>query len=106
MKIHDDIHYVKLDKWDEFLKSYEQYGFKLNPRYILPEAVTRNVSDNAWIQINISEPCVNMWDDEDKNEQREIWMWMKDDERYFGNGSKSATTKFITDLIEVGFVEE
>ena len=106
MKIHDGIHYIKLDKWDEFLKSYEQYGFKLNPRYIHPQAVTRNVSDDTWIQINISEPCVNVWDNEDKNKQREVWLWTKDDERNFGNGSKSATTEFITDLIEAGFVEE
>ena len=46
-----------------------------------------------------------MWDNEDKNKQREIWLWTADDERYFGNGSKSATGRFITDLIDSGFVD-
>ena len=108
MKIHKGIHYIKPDMWDEFLKSYEKYGFKLNPKYIHPQAVTRDCSDEKWtqwIQINITEPCVNMWDDEDKNGQREIWLYYNGEDRCFGKGAKEITTEFITDLIDAWFVE-
>ena len=108
MKIHKGIHYIKPDMWDEFLKSYEKCGFKLNPKYIHPQAVTRDCSDEKWtqwIQINITEPCVNMWDDEDKNGQREIWLYYNGEDRCFGKGAKEITTEFITDLIDAWFVE-
>ena len=104
MKIHKGIHYIKQDMWSKFLESYEQYGFKLNPRYIHPQAVTRDCSDEKWtqwIQINITEPCVNMWDREDKNGQREIWLWHNN----FGSGNKTRVLPYVKDLVDAGFVE-
>lgn len=105
MNIHEGMYYIKQDEWDRFLKSYKKYGFELNGRFIYPEAVTRPVSDTVWIQINISEPCVNMWDNEDKNDQREIWLCTKTEWETRGEAAKEKVTEFIMDLIEAGFVE-
>ena len=101
MVIHDGIYYIEKDRWDEFLRVYEKYGFSLNSRFIYPEAITRPALDGWYIRINKSEPCVNMCDDEDKNDQREIWLY---NGLGRGWGGKEQVTPYIWDLINDGFV--
>lgn len=101
MKINEYVHYIKSEKWDEFLKSYEKFGFKRSSGYVYPERVSRSVSDGVYLDINVSDPIINMWDKEDKNHQREIWIH----DGHFGFGLKERTEPYIRDLIEAGFVE-
>lgn len=109
MIAHDNIYYIKSDKWEEFLNTFEQYGFILDPKYIYPQAITRDCSNGKrkqWIRINITEPCVNIWDNEDKNKQREIWLYYNEKDICYGKGAKEITTEYITDLINAGFVKK
>jgi len=102
MNIHDYLFYVDLDKWQEFLTNYEKFGFKREGGYAYPDYVYKKVADNKVIRINISEPCVNMWDNDDKNGQREIWLWT---DRKFGTGHKETVLKYIQDLVDAGYVK-
>lgn len=102
MVTHDYLFYIKQDRWDEFLREYERFGFKREGGCAHPDYVSRLETDGRRTQICISEPCVNMWDNEDKNQQREIWVWL---ERH-GYGSKDVVAPYIQDLFDAGYVEQ
>ena len=101
MKVKNLIYYIKKEKWDEFLLTYSQYGFVREGRFAYPDYVRRATHDNMEVRINISDPVINMWDDEDKNGQREVWVWCGS----AGFGGKRAVAIYIQDLIDVGLVE-
>jgi hypothetical protein len=102
MKIHDYLFYIGQDRWDEFLESYEKFGFKREGGFAYPDYVHKTVADGKVLRIGISDPCVNMWDQEDKNGQREIWMWTN---RKFGTCNKEIILEYIQDLISAGYVK-
>ncbi len=102
IKVHENRYYIKKDRWDDFLKvSKSEFGFKDYSRIIYPKYIIRDCVDGYDIRIGISQPCVNVWNDEDKNEQREIWLWRGRG----GNASKKIVKPYINDLIEAGFIE-
>ena len=101
MKIKDCLYYIKKDRWDEFLKNYSEFGFVNDKKTIYPQYIVRKEKDSNVIRIGISKPCVNVWDGEDKNGQREIWLKSGN----FGYSAKSVVYGHIKDLIESGYVE-
>lgn len=101
MKIHDYLFYIKEEKWENFLQNYDQFGYVHEGGFAYPDYVYKNTADGKKIKIAISKPCVNIWDNEDKNQQREIWLW--DGNR--GYGRKAIVQPYIQDLIESGYSE-
>ena len=101
MKLHEWACYIKADKFEEFLKTYTELGFANHPVIIYPKYVIRDTKDGKCLRVGISEPCVNVWDNEDKCGQREIWIWRGN----FGYGNKKEVLPYIQDLIDAGFVE-
>lgn len=101
MKINSLIYYIKKEKWDEFLLTYSQYGFVREGGYAYPDYVKRPAQDDGEVRICISDPVINMWDNEDKNRQREIWVHLD----RFGIGGKEQVEGYIQDLINAGLVE-
>lgn len=101
MKVNSLIYYIKKEKWDEFLLTYSQYGFVREGGYAYPDYVRKPTHDNGMVRINISNPVINVWDNEDKNHQREVWVWHGNS----GIGGKEDIAGYIQDLIDVEFVE-
>lgn len=102
MKIHDYLFYIDSDRWTDFLTNYEQFGYKREGEFAYPDYAYKTVADGKVLRIGISDPCVNMWDREDKNGQREIWLWT---DRKFGTGNKETVLKYIQDLVDAGYVK-
>jgi hypothetical protein len=101
MKIHDYLFYIKQDKWEKFLQNYDQFGYKHEGGFAYPDYVYKEFDDGKTVKVKISDPCVNMWDNEDKNQQREVWVW----EGCYGKGKKEIVQPYITDLINAGYIE-
>lgn len=101
MKLNNNIYYVKETKWDEFLQNSEELGFEIDKSAIYPQYIIRENNDGSFIKISISQPCVNMWDKEDKNKQREIWLQIGK----CGYGLKCRTSPYIKDLVDKDYVE-
>lgn len=101
MKVNELIYYIKKEKWDEFLLTYSQYGFVREGGFAYPDYVRRPTYDGREIRINISDPVINMWDGEDKNDQREVRVW----HGRVGLGGKTDVAGYIQDLIVAGLVE-
>lgn len=102
MKIHDYLFYIDADRWNDFLADYEHFGFKREGGFAYPDYVYKTVADKKVLRINISVPCVNVWDDDDKNGQREIWLWT---DRKFGSGDKETVLRYIQDLVDAKYVK-
>lgn len=107
LKIKPYVYYISQDKWQDFLQNYEQFGFKREGGFAYPDYVYRKANNEKDIEIRIDKTCVNMWDDEDKNSQREIWLWDKNykDDRRYGTSDKETILPYIKDLVDAGFVE-
>ena len=103
MTVNNDIYYISQARWDEFLSNSDYYGFVLNDRFIYPQALTRETEPGWYIRINISNPCINFWDGEDKNSQREVWLYNSEGR---GWGSQSRTRDYVKDLINAGLISE
>ena len=101
MKIDNNLYYVKSDRWSDFLNSYSNFRFKHEGGFAYPDYIYRIADDGKKIRINISEPCVNVWDDKDKNSQREVWLYQEGR----GWGHKNVVAPYIQDLINAGYIE-
>ena len=99
MVINKNIYYINEDKWEEFLNKYKEYGYVQEGGFAYPDYVRKLVGDYT-VRIYISEPCENVWDHEDKNHQREVWIWNGCN----GYGSRARVAPYIQDLIESGYV--
>jgi len=106
MKEHDYLFYIDSERWEEFLKSYEKFGFKREGGFAYPDYVYRETDDGKHLKVHIDKPCVNMWDGEDKNSQREIWLMDgKNRNAKFGSGNKAKVLPYIRDLVDAGYVK-
>ena len=101
MKTRENACYIKDDKWMEFLDTYKDYGFVPHNTIIYPRYIVRNTQDGKRIQIGVSDPCVNVWDGQDKNGQREVWLWHDN----YGYGHKNVVIPYVKDLISAGFID-
>ena len=93
LKIRDDVD----------LKELEKFGFVRDNKYISPKYIIRQINEDEFIQISISEPCINIWDLEDKNYSREIWWQNK---KGYGTRFEEKVEPYIQDLIQAGLVEK
>jgi hypothetical protein len=101
MKLKDNLHYIRQDRWKSFLESYSAFGYNHEGGFAYPDFVYKDFDDGCRIKINISESCINVWDCEDKNSQREVLVW-KDS---VGHGCKERTAPYVQDLIEAGYIK-
>ena len=103
MKVNSSIYYIKKEKWDEFLLKYHEYGFVREGRFAYPDYVQRPEAEYEVVRVYISDPVINMWDDEDKMRQREIWI--RHNHSGVEEGGREEIKDYIQDLIDAGFVE-
>lgn len=85
------------------LELLKDFGFIEDKKYIYPKYIVRQINEDEFIQISISEPCINIWDLEDKNRSREIWWQNK---KGYGTRLEEKVESYIQDLIQAGLVEK
>lgn len=93
---------IAKDKWDSFIAQYTHYGYTREGGFAYPDYVYKIIDGDKRIKINISPPCINIWDGEDKNRRGEIWLW----EHRIGHIVGDAERDYVLDLINAGFVSK
>lgn len=91
---------IKEDKMQEL----ENVGYQQSSKIIYPKCMEKCVGDKLYIKIYNDKPCINIWDGEDKNRTREIWL--ENDKNGFGTSVNEKVKPFIQDLISNDMVEK
>ena len=91
---------VKEDKMQEL----EKFGYQQSSRVIYPRCLEKCVGDMLYIRIYNDKPCINIWDGEDRNNTREIWL--EDVKIVIGTSMDEIVEPYIQDLIKANMVEK
>lgn len=91
---------VKEDKMQEL----EKFGYQQSSKVIYPRCLEKCVGDMLYIRIYNDKPCINIWDGEDRNSTREIWI--EDVKIGCGTSMDETVEPYIQDLIESDMVEK
>lgn len=91
---------IKSDKMQEL----EKFGYQQSSKMIYPRCLEKQVGDGLYVRIYNDKPCINVWDGEDKNCTREIWLI----NRKIGIGCAVNETiePYIQDLIANDMIEK
>ena len=90
---------IKEDKMQEL----EKFGYQQSPRVIYPRCLEKEVGDKLYIRIYNDKPCINIWDGEDKNCTREIWLI--NSKIGIGCAVNETVEPYIQDLINNDMIE-
>lgn len=91
---------IKEDKMQEL----EKFGYQQSSKIIYPRCLEKCVGDMLYIRIYNDEPCINIWDGEDKNRIREILL--ENDKTGFDTTWDKKVEPYIQDLIKADMVEK
>ena len=91
---------IKEDKMQEL----EKFGYQQSSKIIYPRCLEKCVGDMLYIRIYNDKPCINIWDGEDKNQTREIWL--ENDKNGFDTSMDEKVEPYIQDLIKSDMVEK
>lgn len=78
-------------------------GYIQSKKILYPKCMEKCVGDKLYIRIYNDNPCINIWDGEDKNCTREIWL--ENDKNGFGTSADEKVKLYIQDLIDKDMVE-
>lgn len=89
---------------EEKMQELEKFGYQQSSKMIYPRCLEKCVGDMLYIRIYNDNPCINIWDGEDRNSTREVWLI----NRKIGIGCAVNETvePYIQDLIKNDMVEK
>ena len=86
------------------LKELEKFDYQQSSKIIYPRCLEKCVGDMIYIRIYNDKPCINIWDGEDKNQTREIWLYKF--KKHWSTSLDEEVEPYIQDLIEADMVEK
>lgn len=91
---------IREDKMQEL----ERFGYQQSSKIIFPRCLEKRVGNMLYIRIYNDNPCINIWDGEDKNRTREILL--ENDKTGFDTTWDKKVEPYIQDLIKADMVEK
>lgn len=79
-----------------------RFGFEEDKNFIYPKYMKKQIDEHRNLYVSISEPCINVWDGEDKNHRGQIELV---DDKGFSTYDYEEIGPYIEDMIEEGAVE-
>lgn len=84
------------------LATLNEFGFEEDKKSIYPKYMKKQIDEHKSLYISISQPCINVWDGEDKNHSGEIELI---DDKGFGTYDYEKIGPYIRNMIKTEAVE-
>lgn len=89
---------------EEKMQELEKFGYQQSSKIICPRCMEKQVEDGLYVRIYNDKPCINIWDGEDKNCTREIWL--ENDRNGFNTSIDEKVEPYTQDLIANAMIEK